>query len=73
MTETRQPTAFANKETVLLMYLATFLDGGVTERPAYDVSIERALIGAGLHAFAIKVEMLLNSKVVPDYSNVFIN
>uniref|UniRef100_A0A224Y8G2 Uncharacterized protein n=1 Tax=Rhipicephalus zambeziensis TaxID=60191 RepID=A0A224Y8G2_9ACAR len=38
------------------MYSAPFFDGGVTDHVSYDVSLERALIGADLRAFACDVE-----------------
>lgn len=50
--------------------MVMFSSGRVTDRTAYSISHEHALIVAGLCASTFKEEMPLPSKVSPDYRNV---
>lgn len=55
------------------MYSAMFSDGAVTERTAYEVSLEHAPMCAGLCASVFEEYVPLHSIVVSDYSNIDYN
>lgn len=55
MTGMQQPIAPTTKEIVPLMYSAILLDSSVTDCAAYNISLDCALIGAGLCASSFEV------------------
>lgn len=52
------------------MYSAMFSDAGVTERTAYEISLEHGLMRPGLRASVFEDYILVHSIVLYDYSYI---